>query len=122
MLELRALVDVLPDDDALGLIAVFIRDARLGIQLRELRLGRFLRLADEIGQDALISFMKIKHAGQRADHDRDQGEHRRDRRDRQPFALAHAPDAMTAACSCLSAHIFSSGIDRMDRNFKEISI
>ena len=70
----------------------------------------------------LIALMKIEHAGQRADHDRDQGEHRRDRRDRQPFALAHAPDAVTAACGCLSAHIFSSGIDRMDRNFKETSI
>ena len=122
MLELRTLVDVLPDDDALGLVAVFIRDARFGVQLRELRLGRFLRLADEIGQDARIAFMKIEHAGQRADHDRDQREHCRDRRDRQPFALAHAPDAMTAACGCLSAHIFSSGIDRMDRNFKETSI
>ena len=39
VLELRAFVDVLPDDDALGLIAVFIRDARLGVQLRKLRLS-----------------------------------------------------------------------------------
>ena len=94
-----------------------ILQTKLGV-----RLGRLLRLADEVRQDALIAFMKIEHAGQRTDHDRDQGEHRRDRRDRQPLALAHAPDAVTAACGCLSAHIFSSGIDRMDSNFKETSI
>ena len=39
VLELRALIDVLPDDDALGLVAVFIGNARLGVQLRKLRLG-----------------------------------------------------------------------------------
>ena len=96
VLELRALIHVLTDDDALGLTAVFIGDARLRVKLRKLRLGRLLGLADKVGQDALAALVEIKHAGQCTDHDRDECEHRRDRGNCQAPALAHAPDA--AAC------------------------
>ena len=108
VLELRALIHVLTDDDALGLTAVFIGDARLRVKLRKLRLGRLLSLADKVGQDALAALVEIKHAGQCADHARDEREHRRDRGDCQAPALAHAPDAV-AACGFGLTHIFSSG-------------
>ena len=108
VLELRALIHILTDDDALGLAAVFIGNARLRVKLRKLRLGRLLGLADEVGQDALAALVEIKHAGQRADHDRDEREHRRNCGDRQAPALTHAPDAV-AACGFGLTHIFSSG-------------